>query len=91
MQFNTIIKSFKMSTVKPKKYLGQHFLKDNNIASNIVQAVKFHQNYNILVEVGPGTGVLTQYLKDLPIELFLIEIDIESLEYLEKKNSKPCC
>lgn len=74
-----------MSQVKPKKHLGQHFLKDNNIARNIVQALKFHQNYNILLEIGPGTGVLTQYLKDLPVQLHLVEIDDESIEYLKQK------
>ncbi|MFW5759524.1 MAG: 16S rRNA (adenine(1518)-N(6)/adenine(1519)-N(6))-dimethyltransferase RsmA [Cyclobacteriaceae bacterium] len=74
-----------MSQVKPKKHLGQHFLKDNNIARNIVQALNFHQNYKILFEIGPGTGVLTHYLKELPVKLHLIEIDGESIDYLQKK------
>ena len=72
-----------MSQVKPKKHLGQHFLKDTNIAEKIVLSLKLHQNYNILVEIGPGTGVLTQFLIKYPQQLHLIEIDRESIEYLK--------
>jgi len=79
------IKRIKMSQVKPKKHLGQHFLKDTNIAEKIVLSLKFHQNYNILVEIGPGTGVLTQFLIKYPQHLHLVEIDPESISYLQKE------
>lgn len=69
------------SAVKPKKHLGQHFLTDLNIARDIVDAVDY-QSGNDVVEVGPGTGVLTQYLKDKDIKLHLSEIDQESIQYL---------
>lgn len=70
-----------MNYVKPKKYLGQHFLKDENIARKIVESLR--ANNPIIVEIGPGTGVLTKYLfekKDKNV--FLIEIDIESYDFL---------
>ncbi|MBT1702333.1 16S rRNA (adenine(1518)-N(6)/adenine(1519)-N(6))-dimethyltransferase RsmA [Chryseosolibacter indicus] len=73
--------------VRPKKYLGQHFLKDQNIARKIVDALIFDDNKRVL-EIGPGMGVLTQYLlliKD--IELKVVEIDKESVEYLKNNFS----
>jgi 16S rRNA (adenine1518-N6/adenine1519-N6)-dimethyltransferase len=71
-----------MSTVKPKKYLGQHFLKDENIAQKISESLS-DKNINLL-EIGPGTGVLTKYLINKH-NLKLIEIDYESVEYLNQK------
>ncbi len=69
--------------VRPKKHLGQHFLTDNNIAQAIVDCLD--NTYINVCEVGPGTGVLTAPLleKDFIKELKLIEIDTESIEYLE--------
>lgn len=67
--------------VKPKKHLGQHFLTDLNIARDIVDAV-FYENAKTVIEVGPGTGVLTQYLKDKSNTLLLSEVDQESIVYL---------
>ena len=69
--------------VRPKKHLGQHFLTDNNIAQAIVDCLD--SDYANVCEVGPGTGVLTTPLleKDFIKKLKLIEIDIESIEYLE--------
>lgn len=72
-----------MAYVKPKKKLGQHFLKDQGIAHQIVDLLSGHQNYKYLLEVGPGTGVLTKIL--LPKQDYLlkvIEIDTESVDYL---------
>jgi 16S rRNA (adenine1518-N6/adenine1519-N6)-dimethyltransferase len=66
--------------VKPKKHLGQHFLADENIAAKIAGCLK--SNINVL-EIGPGTGVLTKYLIALSENLKLVEIDIESVEYLK--------
>ena len=79
-----------MANVKPKKKLGQHFLKDQNIASQIVGLLSGHQNYKYLLEIGPGTGVLTKLL--LPKEEFnlrVIEIDSESVDYLLKELRVP--
>lgn len=70
--------------VRPKKALGQHFLVDLNIARNIVEALdKSHQ---LVIEVGAGMGVLTQYLiKEQLEKLQVVEIDTESVYYLKKK------
>jgi 16S rRNA (adenine1518-N6/adenine1519-N6)-dimethyltransferase len=67
--------------VRPKKSLGQHFLKDGNIARKMVGSLQHEQAASIL-EVGPGTGVLTQYLFPLGDHINLIEIDPESCAYL---------
>ncbi|MDO7613311.1 MAG: 16S rRNA (adenine(1518)-N(6)/adenine(1519)-N(6))-dimethyltransferase, partial [Crocinitomicaceae bacterium] len=47
--------------VRAKKHLGQHFLNDNSIAERIVNGLRY-TNYNSVVEIGPGMGVLTQFL-----------------------------
>lgn len=77
--------------VKAKKHLGQHFLTDENIAKKIVEGLGY-QDYNSVLEVGPGTGVLTKYLLEKPIETYVAEIDTESIEYLklhyQKLNNK---
>jgi 16S rRNA (adenine1518-N6/adenine1519-N6)-dimethyltransferase len=72
--------------VRPKKYLGQHFLKDQNIASNIVESLELPAGVvSTVLEIGPGTGVLTQFLiKRKDLDLHLIEIDTESVVYLNK-------
>ena len=70
-----------MKTVKPKKFLGQHFLKDLKIAQDIADTVDTCPGIPVL-EVGPGMGVMTQFLvrKDRPLKV--IEIDFESVAYL---------
>lgn len=74
------------TSVKPKKYLGQHFLKDEEIAFQITESLTLHHNYKKVLEIGPGTGVLTKYLiKSSKFETFLIEIDNEAYEYLNEK------
>lgn len=72
-----------MRLVKPKKFLGQHFLKDLEIAQNIADTVDVCAEIPIL-EVGPGMGVLTQYLvkKERPIKV--VELDFESVAYLKE-------
>ena len=72
--------------VTPKKYLGQHFLKDLNIAQKIAQTLQ-QSEVNRVLEIGPGTGVLTQYLLQENFDLKVCEIDSESVLYL--KNHYP--
>ena len=74
-----------MEKVKPKKHLGQHFLTDLSIAERIAQAVKGHGDVNKVLEIGPGMGVLTDFLLKNPQELYLIEIDRDSIAYLHQK------
>ena len=71
--------------VRPKKFLGQHFLKDQNIAFKIVEALEQSGHHQRVVEIGPGTGVLTHLLvKKEKIDLWLIELDRESVAYLKE-------
>ena len=72
-----------MKTVRPKKFLGQHFLTDLSIASAIADTVDACPDIPVL-EVGPGMGVMTQYLIKKPREVKVVEIDFESVEYLRK-------
>jgi 16S rRNA (adenine1518-N6/adenine1519-N6)-dimethyltransferase len=75
-----------MTTVRPKKHLGQHFLKDLSIAKKIVDALTYHNSYKILLEIGPGTGVLTDFLLDKKeTQYSVIEIDKESVQFLKTK------
>jgi len=71
-----------MNVVKPKKHLGQHFLTDKNIAARIVDSLTF-SGYGSVLEVGPGTGILTRLLLQKNIGDFrVIELDPESVRYL---------
>lgn len=70
--------------VKAKKHLGQHFLKDQKIASDIANALTGHGNYKDVLEVGPGTGVLTQFLMGKDFNLHAVEMDRESIAYLKQ-------
>jgi 16S rRNA (adenine1518-N6/adenine1519-N6)-dimethyltransferase len=76
-----------MEKVIPKKHLGQHFLKDEQIASNIANTLSYN-GYDDVLEIGPGMGVLTKYLLDKDINTFVIEIDTESVGYLDKNYPK---
>ena len=72
-----------MSFVKPKKSLGQHFLSDQNIARKIVDSLS--SDTTDVLEIGPGMGVLTQYLLNREgIDLRVIEIDRDSVAYLHE-------
>ena len=73
-----------IGNVHPKKYLGQHFLIDENISKKIIDSVDFSK-YDKVVEVGPGKGALTKYLLYLKEVLTLIEIDKESILFLENE------
>ncbi|MBF6607194.1 MAG: 16S rRNA (adenine(1518)-N(6)/adenine(1519)-N(6))-dimethyltransferase RsmA [Flavobacterium sp.] len=72
-----------MEKVKAKKHLGQHFLKDETVAKRIADTLDPH-NYKDVLEIGPGMGVLTKYLLEKPIQLHVIEIDRESVAYLDQ-------
>lgn len=72
-----------MATVRAKKNLGQHFLIDKNIAQEIVNSLQA-TNVNKVLEIGPGMGVLTQYLlKNESFQTYAVEIDRESVEYMK--------
>ncbi|MCS3529451.1 16S rRNA (adenine(1518)-N(6)/adenine(1519)-N(6))-dimethyltransferase RsmA [Chryseobacterium sp. JUb7] len=73
-------------SVKAKKHLGQHFLTDENIARKIVEGLSF-EGYKNVMEVGPGMGVLTKYLLEKDQNIYLAEIDNESIEYLKNNYS----
>jgi 16S rRNA (adenine1518-N6/adenine1519-N6)-dimethyltransferase len=73
--------------VKPKKSLGQHFLKDLEIAENIAKLLDIDSFNTDVLEIGPGTGVLTQFVLALYSNSYVIEIDTESVEYLKKNFS----
>ena len=76
-----------MNLVKPKKNLGQHFLTDLNIARQIADTVDACPDIPVL-EIGPGMGVLTQYLVEKPREVKAVEIDTESVAFLYDKFPK---
>lgn len=72
-----------MKSVKPKKFLGQHFLKDLQVAQDIANTVDTCPELPIL-EVGPGMGVLTQFLMTKERPLKVVELDFESVAYLRE-------
>ena len=72
-----------MGLVKPKKFLGQHFLRDLGIANDIADTVDTCPELPIL-EVGPGMGVLTQFLMKKEREVKAVELDFESVAYLKE-------
>ena len=73
-----------MRLVKPKKFLGQHFLTDLGIARDIADTVDACPDIPVL-EVGPGLGVMTQYLVQKPRTVKVVEIDYESVSFLREK------
>lgn len=72
-----------MQNVKPKKNLGQHFLKSDAVAKQISSLIS--EDTENLLEVGPGMGILTQYFIQEKINFKTIDIDSESVDYLQKK------
>lgn len=78
-----------MAFVKPKKSLGQHFLKNEAVAKRIADSLLLAEPTPVL-EIGPGMGVLTKHLKERPeIQLKVIEIDTESVTYLKENKILP--
>ncbi|WKV10665.1 16S rRNA (adenine(1518)-N(6)/adenine(1519)-N(6))-dimethyltransferase RsmA [Marivirga harenae] len=75
-----------MKGVRAKKHLGQHFLKDTNIANKIVDSMTGHKHYKHLLEIGPGTGVLSDFLiEKAKYELLFMDVDQESIDFLQNK------
>jgi len=70
-----------MRIIRPKKALGQHFLKDLGIAQRVAQTLTSYRSLPVL-EVGAGTGMLTRFLLDEGYDLSVVEIDMESIGYL---------
>ena len=84
LAFLSFIRNFAgMKQVRPKKNLGQHFLVDLNIAKRIADTVDEPYDDLPVLEVGPGMGVMTQYLVTKPRPLKVVEIDRESVAYLK--------
>ncbi len=72
-----------MNVVKPKKFLGQHFLTDLSVAQRIANTIDVCPELPVL-EVGPGMGVLTQYILKKSREFKVVEIDFDSVPYLHE-------
>ena len=68
--------------VKPKKYLGQHFLKDESISLQIASSLIETIDCNTIIEIGPGTGALTKFLLERPENIIALEVDDDSIDYL---------
>jgi 16S rRNA (adenine1518-N6/adenine1519-N6)-dimethyltransferase len=78
-----------MTLVRAKKHLGQHFLTDKNIAAKIVDSLRPENKYTQVLEVGPGMGILSDFLlQKTEYEVSLIDIDEESYLFLKKKYPK---
>ncbi len=67
--------------VRAKKHLGQHFLTQESIAERISDSLSY-EGYEYLVEIGPGTGILTKFLIEKPVNLLALDVDYESVQYL---------
>ncbi len=72
-----------MGKVRAKKKFGQHFLNDKGIAEKIVEALKA-DGIDHVIELGPGMGVLTEYILRRPYKSSFVEIDEEAISYLEQ-------
>ncbi|MEM7368846.1 MAG: 16S rRNA (adenine(1518)-N(6)/adenine(1519)-N(6))-dimethyltransferase RsmA [Bacteroidota bacterium] len=76
-----------MHNLKPKKYLGQHFLTDQQIASRIVHTLEAGPE-KMVIEIGPGEGVLTHMLVDRYEQLTVLEVDPDAVTYLHQRFAK---
>ncbi|MEX1131604.1 MAG: rRNA adenine N-6-methyltransferase family protein, partial [Flavobacteriales bacterium] len=75
--------------VKAKKRFGQHFLKEDDIARRITEALTHHGGYRTVIEVGPGTGALTKHLIDrTDIDLWCVELDHEAAAHVQEHFPK---
>ena len=81
----------KSDKVSAKKHYGQHFLKDENIAQKIAETLRVN-TYEHILEIGPGMGVLTKYLIEREQKIVALDIDKESIAYLQKNmQAKNLC
>ncbi len=71
-------------SVKAKKHLGQHFLTDKGTCQRIADQYRQHQGCKKVLEIGPGMGALTEYLLKKELDVWVMEIDDESVPYLKK-------
>ena len=71
-------------TVRAKKHLGQHFLKDEDTAKNIANSLT-EVGYNTILEIGPGMGMLTKYLLEKKAKITVMEIDRDSVAFLKEE------
>lgn len=69
--------------VRAKKHLGQHFLTDKNICRKIADQYRFHNGCKRVLEIGPGMGAITEYLLEKDLDLYVMEIDRDSIAYLK--------
>jgi len=76
-----------IENVSPKKFLGQHFLIDENISKKIVNSFSLKE-FDKIVEIGPGKGALTKYLFEFSDKLILIEYDTDSVEFIKSSFKK---
>jgi len=76
-------KTRQQGPVKAKKHLGQHFLRDETVANQIAQTLVLDTTRNV-IEIGPGTGVLTKYLLERKTNLVAMDLDSESIRYLNE-------
>lgn len=75
-------------SVRAKKHLGQHFLTDKNICRKIADQYRFHKDCKKVLEIGPGMGAITEYLLEKDIDLYVMEIDWDSIAYLKANYPK---
>jgi 16S rRNA (adenine1518-N6/adenine1519-N6)-dimethyltransferase len=77
--------TFALDYVRPKKHLGQHFLRDESIAQRISESLTRHGHYKTVLEIGPGTGVLSKYLMmNDDFQWWGMDIDAEAIGFLRK-------
>ncbi len=70
--------------MKAKKSYGQHFLNSEQIAEKIANSLQLSQNYELVIEVGPGRGMLTKYLIEKDHQLITVEADTDMVSFLQK-------
>jgi 16S rRNA (adenine1518-N6/adenine1519-N6)-dimethyltransferase len=73
--------------IRAKKKLGQHFLNDETIAKKIVDSLLEVDRETMVIEIGPGTGVLTKFLLQEKAEFFAMDVDAEAIDYLKTNYS----
>lgn len=83
-KYTFLITSERHTILKAKKSFGQHFLKNPAIAKRISESLTFHEGYSQIIEVGPGKGILTQFMLEKQADFRAIEADHDMVVHLEK-------